>query len=90
MSEIGIAESFEKGTAAKIAGLLSDLKKACTSIEDAIASVPSDDEAAMYFCRDTIIPAMNDAREAADTLETLVDRRFWPFPTYSELLFSER
>ena len=28
------------------------------------------------------------AREAADQLETLTDSKYWPFPVYSDLLFS--
>ena len=39
------------------------------------------------YQRDQVIPAMNRMRETADALETLTERRCWPFPTYSELLF---
>lgn len=40
-----------------------------------------------FFYRDTIVPAMQNLRAAADILETMVDREFWPFPVYSDLLF---
>ena len=30
---------------------------------------------------------MDRLRKPADELELLVDRRFWPFPTYGELMF---
>ena len=36
---------------------------------------------------DVVIPAMNALRETADELETIVERDYWPFPTYSDLLF---
>ncbi|MBR4080339.1 MAG: glutamine synthetase III [Clostridia bacterium] len=36
---------------------------------------------------DVIIPAMNAVRAAADELEPLVEKRCWPFPTYTDLLF---
>lgn len=39
------------------------------------------------YYRDEILPAMQDARVLADTLETLVSKEFWPFPTYSDILF---
>ena len=42
---------------------------------------------AMYQ-RDVIIPAMNAVRSAADKLETLISKEYWPFPTYSDLLFN--
>ena len=40
----------------------------------------------MYY-RKTIIPAMETARADADLLETLTDQSYWPYPTYSDLLF---
>lgn len=89
-SSLGIESEYEKDIAKEIAELMSRLKKAGEAVRTAIDERPSDDEAAMFFCRDTIIPAMNEARSYADKLELLVDRSYWPFPTYSELLFSER
>ena len=35
-----------------------------------------------------IIPAMSKVREIADDLESLVDKKSWPFPTYDDLLFN--
>ena len=43
---------------------------------------------AAKYEHDVIIPIMNDIRAAADELETVVDRRDWPFPTYADLLFN--
>ena len=40
------------------------------------------------YQRDVIIPAMNAVRSAADKLETLISKEYWPFPTYSDLLFN--
>ncbi|MBW7857522.1 MAG: glutamine synthetase III [Leptonema sp. (in: Bacteria)] len=37
--------------------------------------------------RDKVFSAMQIARQSADRLEMLVDRDFWPIPTYQELLF---
>ena len=31
---------------------------------------------------------MQELRATADELETLVGSKYWPFPTYSDLLFS--
>ena len=42
--------------------------------------------ASRYYC-DQILPAMGQAREAADRLEMLVGKESWPFPTYGDLLF---
>ena len=42
----------------------------------------------MRYSHDVLIPDMAEARKAADQLETLTASDRWPFPTYSELLFS--
>ena len=39
------------------------------------------------FIRDVLIPLMNAARKIADDMESRVASKYWPFPTYSELLF---
>jgi glutamine synthetase len=44
------------------------------------------DQAAAY--RDQVFAVMNLLREDADLLETLIDQKFWPLPTYSSMLFN--
>ena len=39
------------------------------------------------YCAETVLPAMEKVREAADRLEFMVDRDKWELPTYSEMLF---
>lgn len=39
-------------------------------------------------CRDKVVPAMNALRKVADEMETLTAKKYWPFPTYDDLLFS--
>ena len=39
------------------------------------------------FIRDELIPAMNSLRVVADEAETLVAEKYWPYPTYGDLLF---
>ena len=34
-----------------------------------------------------IVPVMDDLREAVDSMEIIVERGFWPVPTYNEILF---
>ena len=37
--------------------------------------------------RDSVVPAMEDVRAAADKLEKVVADDLWPLPKYSEILF---
>ena len=38
--------------------------------------------------KDEVQPAMDRLRACADRLETMTERKAWPFPTYDELLFN--
>ncbi|MBO5224330.1 MAG: glutamine synthetase III [Clostridia bacterium] len=38
--------------------------------------------------RTAIFPTMNELRKYCDELEKIVGKKYWPFPTYSDLLFS--
>ena len=44
--------------------------------------------ASASYMRTKVIPAMTALRDSADFLERITDRKFWPFPTSDELLFS--
>ena len=44
-------------------------------------------EIAQYFSK-VIFIAMQELRSVADEIETYVGEKFWPFPTYGELLFN--
>lgn len=39
------------------------------------------------FCRDRIIPCMKELRDTVDFLEDKTGKEFWPYPSYTELLF---
>ncbi|MFH1513119.1 MAG: glutamine synthetase III [Bacillota bacterium] len=39
------------------------------------------------FSHDTIIAAMDEVRKHGDALEVIVARKYWPMPTYQDILF---
>ncbi len=60
----------------------------CEQLEADLKKVPADDCAAIAkYYSDVILADMNLAREQADILEANTDKAFWPYPTYSDLLF---
>ena len=85
---LGVSCRYETATAQRISGLTDMLMDGCAKLEADLAALPSGPEAAMRYCHDVLIPDMTAARETADTLETLTAGEAWPFPVYSELLFS--
>ena len=52
-----------------------------------LKSVPADSKEAMEYYSDVIIPGMQAVRKEADLLEKLTAKSYWPYPTYSDLLF---
>ena len=40
--------------------------------------------------RDIILPKMTELRLPCDEAETLTAKKYWPFPTYGDLLFGVR
>lgn len=80
-------------TAALLRNINEELGKATAALEDlrqkeaAGSAMKGDAKRQAFFYRDTIVPAMERLRAPADALETMVDREFWPFPVYSDLLF---
>ncbi|MCW3063190.1 MAG: glutamine synthetase catalytic region, partial [Solirubrobacterales bacterium] len=69
--------------------LVEELTSAIYSLEKANAEHPEDVEIidhALYM-RDSVIPAMEAVRTAADALEKIVADDLWPLPKYSEILF---
>ncbi len=76
--------------ASETKGLVTEFVQAIKDLETANLeeNQPHDDvlKHAKYM-RDTVIPAMDAAREAADQLEKVVADDLWPLPKYSEILF---
>ena len=56
-------------------------------LKEALATVPRDPEPASFHYRNKVIPAMETMRLHADILEANTAKCYWPYPTYSDLLF---
>ena len=87
--DAGFSAGYEAKVGAKISTLSDKLQLAQEKIDNDLKKRPADAAKCMKYSRDTILKDMNKAREIADQLEELTDRDFWPFPVYSEMLFSE-
>jgi glutamine synthetase len=87
--DAGFSAGYEAKIGAKISTLSDKLQLAQEKIDNDLKKKPADATKCMKYSRDTILKDMNKAREIADQLEELTDRDFWPFPVYSEMLFSE-
>ena len=73
------------GLASQIYGGLDELDKAVIKLSDA-----ADVEEEGYMIRDELLPKMNEVRVAWDEAEVITAEKFWPFPTYGDLIFGVR
>lgn len=85
---LGIDAPKEAEKAQKLTTLTEDLMVKIDALDKAANNVGGEDSYAvgMYY-KDNVVPAMESLRETADTLETIVGKEYWPFPTYTELLY---
>ena len=56
-------------------------------LRSALDAVPAETVTASKVHHDRVVPAMEELRKHADYLEQLTDKSYWPYPTYSDLLF---
>ena len=92
LSEIGVDGGAYKKLASDISSSLSSLSASLDDLSELIKKLDSTRGASTQaeLSRDEIIPKMNEIRKYADTLETLVAKKYWPFPTYGEMLFARK
>jgi len=80
----------EEGQIRELSRLGAALDEACGALEKAVAARPDVPAAELAaYCHDEIFVRMGAVRAAADALESMTAADFWPYPTYTELLFSE-
>ena len=85
----GADASTQKGILDDVSALLKEMSAALAVLKDVVDKSESTEEGverATYF-KDVVKPAMAALREPADKLEMMVDKEFWPFPSYGDLLF---
>ena len=80
---------YEKKTVTKLSLLMEQILDKTETLENEIMKVKfiSDVKQESYAIRDSILPKMGELRAVADEAETLTADKYWPFPTYGELLF---
>ena len=84
--------NYERKLLRKLSSLLDLMDDKVDTLEDAMIHMDSSSgiAAESEAIRDTILPKMCELRAACDEAETLTAQRYWPFPTYGDLLFGVR
>jgi len=84
---VGASCNAETVLIRNLSGHTDSLHDAIETLRHSLANVPKQAEAAAMYYHDTIVPGMNALRAEADALEAMTDKSYWPYPTYSDLLF---
>ena len=87
-----ISAGYEKGTLKEVANHLDAMYKAVKKLEaDEVKGNDITDVVELAdFCRDVIIPDMEEVRAHSDAMEMVADSKVWPYPSYGKLLFGVR
>ena len=84
---IGVDAPAEAAAVRELTAKTAELITLEEKLKAAVAAEPETlNERALYE-HETVIPAMEAARKAADELEGKVGKSYWPMPTYADLLF---
>ncbi|MBR1750345.1 MAG: glutamine synthetase III [Ruminococcus sp.] len=86
---IGAPAEFETELVKKLSVLMADMYKKLGVLEDTIVKahdIEDVQQAANYY-HDTVFAAMGELRATADEIEVSVGEKYWPYPTYGQLLF---
>ena len=86
----GLPCKYETATIAKLSELSDEIADATADLDGEIAKFQAIEDVteAANDIRDVILGKMDALRAVCDEAETITDKEFWPFPTYSDLLFS--
>ncbi len=82
--------TYEEKSLEKLSALSGAMFVKTDALEEALAKAGGLEdvtEEAMYY-KDSVIPAMAALRADADALETITAKKYWPYPSYGDLLFS--
>ena len=63
------------------------LDDACNKLREDLNGIAGTGEDGARYYRQVIAKDMDDLRKIADDLEIITDKSYWPFPTYSDILF---
>ena len=88
VKEAGADTSVQSEMLSEITVLLKDAKAALEKLKVSQAEgLKKEGREQAFFYKDTVMVDMNNLRKPVDKLEMLVDKDFWPVPSYGDLTF---
>ena len=84
---LGIVRNAETDLIQNLSIGIDEMYELSGALNDALKKIPADTILASAYIQNTIIPLMEKLRNVADRMETITEKSYWPFPTYSDILF---
>ena len=84
--------TYETGLVKNLSEKVDEIAARTDELEAAISGLDDvgDTIAESALIRDTLLPKMSELRIPCDEAETLTAKKYWPFPTYADLLFGTK
>ena len=88
--QLGVNADTEKRLSSELSSLLSCFISAIDRLDQAMINVKDTGDIAQQAgdYREYVFAAMQEVRGVSDRMETIVSKKYWPWPTYGDLLFS--
>jgi glutamine synthetase len=89
LAAIGAVSAPQEKKAKRIAELLNEMNEETDKLEKVLTEAQETEDAFVQAktYREKVVSQMAVLRSKVDSLEKVVDKKAWPFPTYEELLF---
>ena len=84
---LGLSCEAEMQIAQKLSAGADALYQCCERLQRDLVHIPEGKEHIVNYYHEVIVTDMAALRTQADILESLTDKSYWPYPTYSDLLF---
>ena len=87
---LGVPCRYETGMVKKLSGLIDRMAETIDALEEILLKLGDvkDVQEEANVIRDMVLVKMCELRLACDEAETMTAKKYWPFPTYGDLLFS--
>ena len=84
--------TYEKNLVRKLSMLADQISQKTSELEEILMTLGDypDVTEESYAIRDKVLPKMSELRAVADEAETVTAAKYWPYPTYGDLLFGVR
>ena len=85
-----LACNYETELVTRLSALTDTITERTDELEQALLAVQDAEDIVAESCaiRDDVLPRMAELRIPCDQAELLTAKRYWPFPTYGDILFS--